>query len=104
MGSFVDAYDLFSASLTIVQLKRRDITVNTQLQLASMMDAINKCSALLTVVAERFSIFRSLQRVLLSLSGRLMTNSIPGAQVSGRQRCAWNEFPLNGIGYLEHGG
>ncbi|KAI0151407.1 fungal-specific transcription factor domain-containing protein [Pestalotiopsis sp. NC0098] len=82
VGSFVDAYDLFSASLTIIQLKRRDVTVNTQLQLASMMDVINKCSALLTVVAERFSIFRSLQRVLLSLSGRLMTNSIPGAQIT----------------------
>ncbi|KAF7541309.1 hypothetical protein G7054_g679 [Neopestalotiopsis clavispora] len=80
VGSFIEAYDLFTASLTVVHLKRRDVTSNTQQQLASMMDVINKSSTLLTVVAERFSMFRGFQRVLLSLSGHLMANTIPGAQ------------------------
>lgn len=81
VGSFIEAYDLFTASLTVVHLERRDVTLNTQQQLASMMDVINKSSTLLTVVAERFSMFRGFQRVLLSLSGHLMANTIPGAQV-----------------------
>lgn len=80
VGSFIEAYDLFTASLTVVHLERRDVTLNTQQQLASMMDVINKSSTLLTVVAERFSMFRGFQRVLLSLSGHLMANTIPGAQ------------------------
>ncbi|ETS81543.1 hypothetical protein PFICI_06545 [Pestalotiopsis fici W106-1] len=81
VGSFIEAYDMFTASLTVVHLKRRDAACNTQQQLASMMDLINKSSTLLTAIAERFSVFRSFQRVLLSLSGHLMANPIPTAQV-----------------------
>ena len=81
VGSFVDAYDIFSAALVIIYLIHSSTSGSYQQHLASIMDVVNKCSTILAAIAERFKVFRSFQRVLSSISNHLMTRTIPYAQV-----------------------
>lgn len=67
VASFIDAYDLFAATVTFVLLARRSSSV-----LTSILETIHKCSILMTVAGERFPVFRSFQSCLLSISTRLL--------------------------------
>ena len=61
VGSFVDAYDLFAAGIGIICLQRASsISVD--------MKIINKCTALLTLLGERFPGLRVFRRVLWAFS------------------------------------
>ncbi|KAJ5363957.1 uncharacterized protein N7496_009670 [Penicillium cataractarum] len=70
-GSFVDAYDIFNAGVVIVCLAAGKPGV-------PLRDAnvVNKCTALLTILGERFTGLRVLRRVLWSLSGLVLGESV----------------------------
>lgn len=70
-GSFVDAYDIFSAGVMFVCLAAGKLT--SPLRSA---DIVNKCTSLLTLLGERFSGLRVFRRVLWALSGSVLGESV----------------------------
>ncbi|KAJ5204378.1 uncharacterized protein N7498_005257 [Penicillium cinerascens] len=69
-GSFVDAYDIFGAGVIIVCL-----SAGKSLP-ARNANIVSKCTALLTLLGERFSGLRVFRRVLWALSGLVVGESV----------------------------
>ncbi|KAJ5114917.1 hypothetical protein NUU61_000676 [Penicillium alfredii] len=67
-GGFVEAYDIFAAAVVILCLARRSNPSFAD------MDTINKCTALLTMVGERFVGLRVFRRVVWALSDAVSGN------------------------------
>lgn len=59
-GSFIDAFDVFSAGAVIIVLGRS----SPLLESPSGASVLSKCTALLTIIGERFSALKVLCRVL----------------------------------------
>ncbi|KAF7716036.1 Fungal Zn(2)-Cys(6) binuclear cluster domain-containing protein [Penicillium ucsense] len=70
-GGFVDAYDIFSAGVMFVCLTAGKPTLP-----ARGIDMINKCTALLTLLGEKFPGLRVFRRVLWALSGLILGQSL----------------------------
>lgn len=70
-GGFVEAYDIFNAGVIIICLAAGK-------QSFPLRDAniVNKCTALLTLLGERFSGLRVFRRVLWALSGLVRGESV----------------------------
>lgn len=71
LGGFVEAYDIFAAGVVIVCLAGKGS------QTFSEMGTINKCTALLTTVGERFDGLKVLRRVLWAFSDAVSGNPKP---------------------------
>lgn len=71
VGGFVEAYDIFNAGVIIVCLTAGKSSL-------PLRDAniVNKCTALLTLLGERFSGLRVFRRVLWALSGLVRGESV----------------------------
>ncbi|OKP14242.1 hypothetical protein PENSUB_5 [Penicillium subrubescens] len=71
LGGFVEAYDIFNAGVVIVCLAAGKPSF-------PLRDAniVNKCTALLTLLGERFSGLRVFRRVLWALSGLVRGESV----------------------------
>ena len=68
-GSFIDAYDIFSASVTFIYLSRHGAGLyqNETLSQGQETEIIHKSSTLVTIIAERFTIIKVFQRALLGI-------------------------------------
>ena len=62
-GSFVDAFDIFSAGVVLTCLGR----MSPSSDVPNAASALNKCTSLLTLLGERFSALKALCRVLWCL-------------------------------------
>lgn len=81
--SFLDAYDILSAAIIIACLYHRLERQEPQ-HFASLMNSINKATALITQIAGRFTALRAFQDTLLKLSSHVMEAQYRGDQVSHR--------------------
>lgn len=81
VGSFVDGYDIFSATILYLFMTCRSTSTSNEQKLALSINIIHKCSVLMTDIAQRFSVFRAFQGTLLAISARLLSPGRPGATV-----------------------
>ena len=73
-GSFIEACDILAAGISFVCLTHRYGRESNN-GLADVVEVIQKCSTLVTMIGERFVALKSFQQVLLGISSRLMTRS-----------------------------
>ncbi|KAF3393920.1 hypothetical protein F1880_005053, partial [Penicillium rolfsii] len=70
-GGFVEAYDIFNAGVVIICLTAGKPSIPLR-----DTNTVNKCTALLTLLGERFTGLRVLRRVLWTLSGLVRGESV----------------------------
>lgn len=79
VGSFLDAYDIFSAGVALLCIALGQDQSMKQ-ALVQVTKVVNKCSALLTMIGERFSAVKTFRKVLWALS-----NKAPGSGLLSSQ-------------------
>lgn len=62
-GSFVDAFDIFSVGVVLICLGRTELPS----EMSNATSVLNKCTALLTLLGERFPALKAFCRVLWCL-------------------------------------
>ncbi|KAF6813660.1 hypothetical protein CPLU01_14596 [Colletotrichum plurivorum] len=70
IGSFIEAYDIFQAAVICVCLTRRMNVAERNI--TKVAETISKASTLVTVISSKFPALAAFQRVLMSLSTRMM--------------------------------
>ncbi|KAH8889033.1 hypothetical protein GQ53DRAFT_825797 [Thozetella sp. PMI_491] len=73
-GSFLDAYDLFSAGVVLVCVGHRAATGagRSDQDVLKVISTINKCSTVITAISRRFTSLKAFRQVLLALTDWLL--------------------------------
>lgn len=75
VGSFLDAYDIFSAGVALLCIALGQDQSMKQ-ALVQVTKVVNKCSTLLTMIGERFSAVKTFREVLWALSNKALGSEL----------------------------